>query len=180
MLNQEWEVPALGQHAPNQSTSQLQEKHGFLYTASSVPSLSTHARMRAARPCLCTLCAKLWVGSAQSLNVCAHTSKLPSRKEMADTGNGSLPPGSPQCHFLQAQTFLDHPSSTTQRCPFPRWRVCSTDAGHILILPKYSTDSSGCSTMLLPARASKLQSLPALFQSARASQTNTTRSTGTP
>lgn len=40
--------------------------------------------MRAARLCLCMLCAKLWVGTAESQTVCAHTSKLLSRKEAAE------------------------------------------------------------------------------------------------
>lgn len=34
--------------------------------------LSTHARMRAARPRLYMLCAKLWVGTAESQTVCPH------------------------------------------------------------------------------------------------------------
>lgn len=36
---------------------------------------------------LYTLYAKLWVGIAERQTVCAHTSKLPSRKEAADAGN---------------------------------------------------------------------------------------------
>lgn len=110
--------------------------------------LSTHARMRAARLRLYTLCAKLWWVLLR-VRLCAHTSKLPSRKEAADAGNGSLLLGSPQCHFLQAHPFFIIPVLPLGACPFPTRRVCGTDSGHILVLPKYSTDISRGSTMLV-------------------------------
>lgn len=163
-----------------QSTSQVQEKHGFLYTASSVPSLSTQARMRAARLCLCMLCAKLWVGTAESQTVCAHTSKLLSRKEAADAGNGSSHWGHHSATYCRHRLFLITPAlpHNAVSLSFPqmkalqhrRWAHSNTTR----VLHRYQWVLNNAS-----ASKSEQAATPTCLVLVGTGKSNTTRRTGT-